>query len=143
MGGRTHRLSCPRGLARAPRSHPLHPDPPAGRARGRPGLVDALVPGPRHRGARRLGWARRPAGRAHLEIGYEVAPAFRGRRFGVEAARVLVEQAVATGEVDHVIAHALPGPTSTGVLVSLAFEHVADQADPEVGPVWEWRWHRA
>jgi RimJ/RimL family protein N-acetyltransferase len=79
-----------------------------------------------------------------VEIGYEVAPAFRGRRFGVEAARALVEQAVATGEVDHVIAHTLPGPNpSTGVLVSLGFEHVADQADPEVGPIWEWRWHRA
>jgi hypothetical protein len=28
------------------------------------------------------------------------------------------------------------------VLVSLGFEHVADQEDPEVGTVWEWRWTR-
>ena len=50
---------------------------------------------------------------------------------------------MASGEVDHVIAHTLPGPNpSTGVLVSLGFEHVADQEDPEVGTVWEWRWTR-
>ncbi|MFN8629654.1 MAG: hypothetical protein U0838_04830 [Chloroflexota bacterium] len=35
-----------------------------------------------------------------------------------------MEQAVASGEVDHVIAHTLPGPNpSTGVLVALGFEH--------------------
>ena len=78
-----------------------------------------------------------------VEIGYEVAPEFRGRGFGSAAARALVERAVASGEVDHVIAHTLPGPNaSTGVLVSLDFEHVGDQEDPEVGVIWEWRWTR-
>ncbi len=75
-----------------------------------------------------------------VEIGYEVAPEFRGRGLGSAAARALVEHAVASGEVDQVIAHTLPAPNpSTGVLVSLGFEHVADQEDPEVGAVWEWR----
>jgi RimJ/RimL family protein N-acetyltransferase len=78
-----------------------------------------------------------------VEIGYEVAPEFRGQRFGAAAARALVEHAVASGEVDHVIAHTLPGPNpSTGVLVSLGFEQVDDQEDPDVGTVWEWRWTR-
>jgi RimJ/RimL family protein N-acetyltransferase len=86
------------------------------------------------------GFAAPPVDRA-VEIGYEAAPEFRGRGFGTAAARALVERAVASGEVDHVIAHTLPGPNpSTGVLVSLDFEHVADQEDPEVGTVWEWRW---
>ena len=86
------------------------------------------------------GYSAPPAERT-VEIGYEVAPEFRGQRFGVNAARALVEHAVASGEVDHVTAHTLPGPNpSTGVLVSLGFEHVADQEDPEVGTVWEWRW---
>jgi [ribosomal protein S5]-alanine N-acetyltransferase len=89
------------------------------------------------------GFAAPPADRT-VEIGYEVAPEWRGRRFGTAAARALVERAVAGGEVDHVIAHTLPGPNpSTGVLVSLGFEHVADQEDPEVGTVWEWRWSRS
>lgn len=85
------------------------------------------------------GYAAPPVDRA-VEIGYEVAPQFRGQGFGTAAARALVGHAVASGEVDHVIAHTLPGPNaSTGVLVSLGFEHVADQEDAEVGPVWEWR----
>jgi RimJ/RimL family protein N-acetyltransferase len=88
------------------------------------------------------GYVAKPADRT-VEIGYEVAPAFRGRRFGAASARALVERAVATGEVDHVVAHTLPGPNpSTGVLVSLGFEHFAAQEDPEVGTVWEWRWSR-
>ena len=88
------------------------------------------------------GFAAPPVERT-VEIGYEVAPGFRGRRFGVAAARALVERAVASGEVDHVVAHTLPGPNpSTGVLVSLGFEHTDDQEDPEVGTVWEWRWSR-
>ncbi|MCE5292645.1 MAG: GNAT family N-acetyltransferase [Nocardiaceae bacterium] len=88
------------------------------------------------------GFAAPPADRT-VEIGYEIAPEFRGRGFGSAGALALVECAVASGEVDHVIAHTLPGPNaSTGVLVSLGFEHVADQEDPEVGTVWEWRWTR-
>ena len=88
------------------------------------------------------GFAAPPVDRA-VEIGYEVAPEFRGQGFGAAAARALVERAVTGGEVDHVVAHTLPGPNpSTGVLVSLGFDHVADQEDPEVGMVWEWRWTR-
>jgi RimJ/RimL family protein N-acetyltransferase len=88
------------------------------------------------------GFAAPPVDRA-VEIGYEVAPEFRGKGFGAAGARALVELAVARGEVDHVVAHTLPGPNpSTGVLVSLGFGHVADQEDPEVGLVWEWRWTR-
>ncbi len=86
------------------------------------------------------GFAAPPADRT-VEIGYEIAPEFRGRGFGAAAARALVERAVASGEVDHVLAHTLPGPNpSTGVLVSLGFEHTDDQEDPEVGVVWEWGW---
>jgi RimJ/RimL family protein N-acetyltransferase len=89
------------------------------------------------------GFATPPADRV-LEIGYEVAPEFRGQGFGTAAARALVERAVDSGEVDRVVAHTLPGPNaSTGVLVSLGFEHVADQEDPEVGTVWEWSWTRS
>ena len=88
------------------------------------------------------GYVAPPVGRT-VEIGYEVAPEFRGRRFGSAAARALVEQAVASGEVDHVIAHTLPGPNpSTGVLLSLGFEHVGEQDDPDVGAIWKWSWIR-
>jgi [ribosomal protein S5]-alanine N-acetyltransferase len=89
------------------------------------------------------GFAAPPVERA-VEIGYEIAPEFRGRGFGVAAARALVDQAVGTGDVDQVLAYTLPGPSpSTGVLVSLGFDHVADRPDDEVGTVWEWRWYGA
>jgi ribosomal-protein-alanine N-acetyltransferase len=88
------------------------------------------------------GFAAPPVERT-VEIGYEVAPEFRGQGFGGAAVRTLVKHAIASGRVDHVIAHTLPGPNpSTGVLVSLGFEHVDDQRDPEVGTVWQWRWSR-
>ncbi|HSL76690.1 MAG TPA: GNAT family protein [Candidatus Limnocylindrales bacterium] len=88
------------------------------------------------------GFAAQPVDRT-VEIGYEIAPQFRGRGFGSAAARALVERAVASGEVDHVIAHTQPGPNpSTGVLVSLGFVHIGDQEDAEVGTIWEWRWTR-
>jgi len=88
------------------------------------------------------GFATPPTDRT-VEIGYEVAPEFRGRGLGAAGARALVERAVASGEVDHVVAHTLPGPNpSTGVLVSLGFQHTGDQEDPEVGVVWEWKWSR-
>ena len=88
------------------------------------------------------GFAAPPVERT-VEIGYEIAPEFRGRGFGAAGARALVERAVASGKVDHVLAHTLPGPNpSTGVLESLGFKHVDTQEDPEVGVAWEWRWTR-
>ena len=88
------------------------------------------------------GFAAPPVERT-VEIGYEVAPEFRGQGWGTASARALVNRAGADGEVNHVIAHTLPGLNpSTGVLVSLGFAHVADQEDPEVGTVWEWSWTR-
>jgi RimJ/RimL family protein N-acetyltransferase len=74
-----------------------------------------------------------------VEIGYEVAPEFRGRGLGVGAARALVDGAVRSGDVDHVVAHTLPGPNaSTGVLASLGFRHTGEQTHPEEGTVWGW-----
>jgi RimJ/RimL family protein N-acetyltransferase len=88
------------------------------------------------------GFAAPPSERT-VEFGYEVAPEFRGRGLGAAAARALVDRAVASGEVDHVVAHTLPGPNpSTGVLTSLGFERTEDAEDPEVGTVWSWRWTR-
>jgi ribosomal-protein-alanine N-acetyltransferase len=86
------------------------------------------------------GFATPPRDRT-VEIGYEIAPAFRGRGLGVAAARALVARAVQSGQVDRLVAHTLAGPNpSTGVLQSIGFEHVGDQEDPEVGVVWRWRW---
>jgi RimJ/RimL family protein N-acetyltransferase len=76
-----------------------------------------------------------------VEVGYEIAPPFRGRGFATAAAAALREKAVASGEVDVVVAHTLAaeGP-STGVLTHLGFERVATFIDPEEGELWRWRW---
>lgn len=74
-----------------------------------------------------------------VEIGYEVAPAFRGRGLGTAAAAALVRRAVDSGEVDAVVAHTLVGENpSTLVLARLGFTHVAEVPDPEQGAVWRW-----
>ena len=65
------------------------------------------------------GFAAPPVERT-VEIGYEVAPEFRGQEVRRRRRPSAGEHAVASGEVDHVIAHTLPGPNpSTGVLASL------------------------
>jgi RimJ/RimL family protein N-acetyltransferase len=88
------------------------------------------------------GYAHAPRDRA-TEIGYEVAPAARGRGVATAAARALVLQAFDTGEVDVVVAHTLAEANpSTGVLRKLGFEQVAELPDPEVGHIWEWRLER-
>jgi [ribosomal protein S5]-alanine N-acetyltransferase len=85
-----------------------------------------------------------PPRRRTVEIGYEIAPEFRRQGFGTAATRALVLRAFASGQVDHVIAHTLPGPNpSTGVLASIGFDHVEDQEDDEVGAVSEWRLTRS
>jgi RimJ/RimL family protein N-acetyltransferase len=74
------------------------------------------------------------------EIGYEVAPAHRGRGVATAAAARLVQQAFDSGAVDAVLAHTLAEENpSTGVLERLGFVKVAELPDPEVGMTWEWR----
>lgn len=86
------------------------------------------------------GFATPPRDRT-VEIGYEIAPGFRGRGLGAASARALVDRSVQSGQVDVVVANTLAGPNpSTGVLVSLGFEQVGEQEDPEVGLTWQWRW---
>jgi [ribosomal protein S5]-alanine N-acetyltransferase len=78
-----------------------------------------------------------------VEIGYEIAPGFRGRGLGAASAQALVDRAVQSGQVDRVVAHTLAGPNaSTGVLLRIGFDHVGEQEDPEAGLIWRWRWVR-
>jgi RimJ/RimL family protein N-acetyltransferase len=73
-----------------------------------------------------------------VEIGYGIAPGYRGRGYATEAARQLVDKARAAG-LDRVIAHTLAEPgASTRVLQHLGFRQVAEMVDPEDGPVWRW-----
>jgi [ribosomal protein S5]-alanine N-acetyltransferase len=74
-----------------------------------------------------------------VELGYEVAPAYRGRGLGVAAASAMLDKAVATGAVTTVIAHTLAHDNpSTGVLRRLGFVRAGELVNPEEGPIWRW-----
>ncbi|MGH2959745.1 MAG: GNAT family N-acetyltransferase [Solirubrobacterales bacterium] len=80
-----------------------------------------------------------PPAERKVEIGYEIAPEYRGRGIGVASARALVDHALESGEVDRVVAHTLANEnSSTGVLRSLGFELTGESEDPDEGTVWEW-----
>ena len=80
-----------------------------------------------------------PPEQGAVEIGYSVAPEYRGAGFATAAARRLVAAAEQSGDVRLVTAHTLaaPGP-STAVLRRLGFVRVGEAVDPDEGPVWRW-----
>lgn len=78
------------------------------------------------------------------EIGYEIAPGFQGRRYGLGAAAALVEQAFESGEVKSVIAHTLAVDNpSTKILARLGFTTEAEVQDAASGTLWRWRLDQA
>jgi RimJ/RimL family protein N-acetyltransferase len=78
-----------------------------------------------------------------VEIGYEIAPGFQGRRYGLGAASALVEQAFDSGEVRSVIAHTLAVDNpSTKVLERLGFTHEDEFQDDAGVTLWRWRLSR-
>jgi len=74
-----------------------------------------------------------------VEIGYALAPAYRGAGLASEAARAMIGYAFSHAEVWSVVAHTLPEKSpSTRVLESVGLEHVGTVHDPEDGEVWRW-----
>ncbi|HJQ10826.1 MAG TPA: GNAT family N-acetyltransferase [Gemmatimonadaceae bacterium] len=74
-----------------------------------------------------------------VEIAYGVAPDYQGRGYATEAARALVEFALANSAVTIVRAHTLPeANASTRVLSKNGFRHLGEVIDPEDGRVWRW-----
>ena len=89
------------------------------------------------------GFKGRPEG-GQVEIGYEIAPGYRLRGLATEAARGMVDHALADPRVDHVLAHTLPvDSASTTVLQRLGLTFIESVDDPDDGPVWRWRLDRA
>jgi [ribosomal protein S5]-alanine N-acetyltransferase len=80
-----------------------------------------------------------PPDQGAVEIGYSVAPGYRGAGWATAAARRLVAAAEQSGEVRLIAAHTLaaPGP-STAILQRLGFLHVGEAVDPDEGAVWRW-----
>ena len=74
-----------------------------------------------------------------VELGYEIAPAYRRRGLAAEAARGMINYAFANKQVSRVQAHTLPEKNaSTGVLEKVGMEFVEAVQDPQDGEVWRW-----
>lgn len=78
-----------------------------------------------------------------IELGYEIAPSWRGRGLATAAVQELLREAFRAPEVRTVIAHtqAEPGP-SARVLEKAGFVREGEVPDDEVGTAWRYRLER-
>ncbi|KAA9333442.1 GNAT family N-acetyltransferase [Hymenobacter busanensis] len=80
-----------------------------------------------------------PTAAGVVEIGYSLAPAFRGQGLATEAAQALVDFAFRHPEVQLVQAHTLPEHNASGrILQKLGLLHRGAVIDPDDGEVWRW-----
>jgi [ribosomal protein S5]-alanine N-acetyltransferase len=74
-----------------------------------------------------------------VEIGYCIAPSFRSRGYGTEAAKRLIGHALKQPGITKICAHTLPKESpSTSILIKCGLQKVRSVIDPEDGPLWRW-----
>lgn len=74
-----------------------------------------------------------------VELGYEIAPAYRRRGLATEATQGMMDYAFANARVRRVEAHTLPEKNaSTGVLEKVGMKFVEAVHHPQDGEVWRW-----
>lgn len=74
-----------------------------------------------------------------VEIGYEVAEAYRGWGLATEMAKALIKNAFKSDEVKYVQAHTLAIENESGsVLKKCGMEKMEELEDPEDGKIWRW-----
>jgi len=90
------------------------------------------------------GFSGSPSAEGVVEIGYSIAPSYQRQGCATEAARGLVEFALADPAVNQVVAHTLPAPNgSTSVLTKIGFRFQDVVNDPQEGSIWAWRLERS
>ena len=89
------------------------------------------------------GYKGKPTEKGTVELGYEIAPAYRNRGLATEMTKGLIENAFKNGRVKAIIAHTLGQETaSTKVLQKCGFEKVEEINDPDDGLIWKWELER-
>ena len=84
-----------------------------------------------------------PDSNGMVEIGYSIAPGYRGRGLASEAAAGMIDYAFSHTHVMRVDAHTLPEANpSTRVLQKVGMKYVGTDCDPDDGEVWHWRLER-
>ena len=85
------------------------------------------------------GYKGEPDAEGCVEIGYEIRASHRQMGLATEAARALVENALAHESVKKIVAHTLPGENpSARLLQKIGFIRTGEVEDPDDGPVWRW-----
>jgi RimJ/RimL family protein N-acetyltransferase len=85
------------------------------------------------------GYSGSPDSEGQVEIGYGIAPSYRGQGYATEAAQALIHHAFAQDTVQVVIAHTLAEPNaSTQVLTRCGLRFVDTIEHPEDGVIWRW-----
>jgi len=78
-----------------------------------------------------------------VEIGYGIAPSYRGHGLTTEAAEAMVTAAFRNSGVKTVRALTSPEPNaSTRILSKCGFVHKGTIDDPDEGPLWQWHLSR-
>lgn len=81
-----------------------------------------------------------PAENGIVEIGYEIAEAYRGNGYATEVAKALIERAFSFPHIHAVIAHTLAEENaSVTVLKKCGFSFVEAVDDPHDGQIWKWQ----
>ncbi len=85
------------------------------------------------------GYVGPPSPEGEAEIGYEIAPAFRGRGYATRAVELLLQRAFSDAAVGAVVAHTLPEKNASNAVLAkggFAFDGEVDPGNGEV--VWRW-----
>jgi ribosomal-protein-alanine N-acetyltransferase len=89
------------------------------------------------------GFKGKPDDAGTVEIGYAVAPAYRGKNLATEAAKGLIDFAFSHPQVQTVQAHTLAQENeSVRVLRKIGMEFVKELNDSEDGDIWQWQLKR-
>jgi [ribosomal protein S5]-alanine N-acetyltransferase len=85
------------------------------------------------------GYKGKPTNEGMVEIGYEIATAYRNRGLATEMAHQLIEHAFHNERVKMIIAHTLGlDNPSTRVLQKCGFKKVEELNDAQEGIIWKW-----
>jgi len=92
-----------------------------------------------------VGWGgfKGPPQEGAVELGYAVAPGWRGRGVASAAVAAMLSEAWAAPDVHAVLAHTLAERNaSVRVLEKAGFTREGERIDADVGAVWRWRLQR-
>ncbi len=85
------------------------------------------------------GYKGKPSADGTVELGYEIAPAYRNRGLATEMTKGLIQNAFNDNRVKTIVAHTLGQENpSTKVLLKCGFEKVQEINDTEDGLIWRW-----